>query len=87
MTAVEWFALLGLITQLIGMGAGAFWVVGSVRATSNQLAGAVESLNKTLDKLEKTMKEVEVKQVDHEIRMRLVEEKQKCPREIKIHEQ
>lgn len=73
MEAVEWFALIGLVVQLLGMGAGAFWVVGSVRNTSNQLASAVTSLNKTLDKLEATMKSVELKQVDHEIRMRLME--------------
>ena len=76
MDVVEWFALIGLVIQLLGMGAGAFWVVGSVRNTSNQLASAVTSLNKTLDKLEATMKSVETKQVDHEIRMRLMEAKQ-----------
>ena len=73
MGVVEWFALVGLLVQLLGMGAGAFWVVGSVRNTSNQLAHSMELLNKTLDKLETTMKSVETKQIDHEIRMRLME--------------
>lgn len=78
MNAMEWFALLGLIAQLVGMFAGGFWVVTSVRATSNQLAGSVDSLTKTLDKLEHTIKTVEQTQIDHEIRIRLVEEKAKC---------
>ena len=75
---MEWLALVGLLTQLVGMGVGAFWVVTSVRATSNQLAGSVDSLTKTLDKLEATIKTVEQTQIDHEIRIRLVEEKSKC---------
>lgn len=78
MEAMEWFALIGLLAQLIGMGVGAFWVVSSVRATSNQLATSVDSLTRTLDKLEGTIKVVEEKQIDHEIRVRLLEEKSRC---------
>lgn len=73
MSVVEWMALAGLLVQLIGMGVGAFWIVGSVRSTSSTLGITIEHLTKTLNRLEETMKSVEQKQVEQEIRLRVIE--------------
>ena len=69
----EMVMIAGFGLQLFGFVASGIWIVANIKSTSTELSGTIDHHTKTLGRLEVTMKSVETKQVDHEIRMRLLE--------------
>ena len=67
--------VVGFFMQLIAFVTSGVWIVANIKSTSSQLSLTIQHLTATLSKLERTMEKVEAKQVEQEIRVRLLENK------------
>lgn len=73
MTVSEISMVIGFTLQLIGFVVSGVWIVASIKSTSSQISITIEHLTKTLGKLEQIIDQVQQKQIDQEIRVRLLE--------------
>lgn len=73
MSIGEWIALSGLFMQLLAMISCGIWVVASLRTSGAKLDGTMIHIGKTMDRLDQTIRSVEDRQNDHEMRVRILE--------------
>lgn len=65
--------VLGFLCQLVAFISSGVWIVANIKGTSTQLSLSLHHLTATLAKLETTMEKVQAKQIDQEIRVKLLE--------------
>lgn len=75
MTPGEWISCVAVLLQGLCAVVGAVWVVSSLRNTGSSLQGSINHLSNTINKLETAIDKVEDRQVDHEVRLRLAEQR------------
>lgn len=75
MSPGEWISCIAVIIQGLCVVAGAVWAVSTLRGTGNSLQGSINHLSNTINKLETKIDKMENNHVDHEVRLRLAEQR------------
>jgi len=67
---------LALGFEVLGACVVAVWAVAKIKATTDTLTSSISQLSKSVEKLETSLDRHEEKQIDHEIRLQMLERPQ-----------
>lgn len=69
----QFFLLGAFLVQLVGMLSAGIWFVTSVKITTAELRTTIDHLSRSIETLGKTIERIEAKQQDHELKFARME--------------
>jgi len=73
----QFFLLGAFLVQLVGMLSAGVWFVTSVKITTAELRTTIDHLSRSIETLGKTIERIEAKQQDHELKFARMENNQR----------